>query len=187
MHLDGRDGAGKQSVEHGDRGMRECAGIDDQSCRAGSCLLNPRHQLALVVALAKLYRKSKLGGFTLASCAHVVESLLAIDLRLAGPKQVEIGAVQDVDRFGHGGAWGCVVMRDLAGSRSRSRQMKRAPLSAFPPFGKNDPARSQARWPRHLHSTGGFAALLANLCDVLGQLIVKVVGRPRDRTVADQE
>src|SRR5262245_49073634 len=139
MHLDGRDGAGKQSVEHGDRGMREGAGIDDQSCRACSCLLNPRHQLALVVALAKLYRKSKLDGFTLASCAHVVESLLAIDLRLPGPKQVEIGAVQDVDRFGHGGAWGRVAMPDLAGSRSRSRQTKRAPLSAFPPFGKKRP------------------------------------------------
>src|SRR5262249_57491688 len=85
MHLDGRDGAGKQSVEHGDRGMREGAGIDDQSCRAGSCLLNPRHQLALVLALPKLYPKPNLPAFTLPSSAHTVHTLLALDLRLPGP------------------------------------------------------------------------------------------------------
>src|SRR4029079_8006662 len=69
-----------------------------------------------MIALAKFYRKSKLSRFTLASCAHVVERLLAVDLRLPGPKQIEIGAIQDVERFGHGGAsGGCDA--DPAGSR----------------------------------------------------------------------
>src|SRR4029078_4633813 len=59
MHLDGRNGAGEQSIQDGDRRMGEGAGIDDQPCRFGSCLLNPSHELAFMVALAEVYRKSE--------------------------------------------------------------------------------------------------------------------------------
>ena len=66
MHLDGRNGAGEQSVQHGDRRMGEGAGVDDQPCSLGPCLLDPGHELALMVALAEVYRKSKRFGLRLA-------------------------------------------------------------------------------------------------------------------------
>src|SRR5206468_11655219 len=57
MHLDRGNRASQQGIKHGDRGMGEGAGIDDQPRRAVPRLLDPCHQLALMVALAKVYRK----------------------------------------------------------------------------------------------------------------------------------
>ena len=119
MHLHARKLRGEQGVEHGDRAMGEGAGIDDQPRRFLLCLLNPGHQLALMIALPEVDGKAQFGRLPLAPRPHVLQGLAAIDLRLPRPEQVQIGTVQDVDRFGHG-------------VRQAQRVSGRAPLTAFP-------------------------------------------------------
>src|SRR6187200_450491 len=63
---------------------------------------------------------------------------------------------------------------------------KRAPLSAFPPFGKTSCENRSRDGSRSPASASDLAALLADLGDVLGQLIVKIVRRARDDVVADE-
>jgi len=41
------------------------------------------------------------GGARLAEAAYVVEGLVSVNLRLAGPQEVEVGAAQHIDRFRH--------------------------------------------------------------------------------------
>src|SRR3990170_3718830 len=54
MHLDRRNRASQQRIQHGDRGMGEGPGIDDQPGSLCPRFLDPCYQLALMVALAKL-------------------------------------------------------------------------------------------------------------------------------------
>ena len=82
--------------------MREGASVDDQPGRIGPGLLDPCDQLALVVALPKLHRMPECLGLLSAPLVQIVQCLVTVDFRFTGPKQVEIRAVQDVDRFGHG-------------------------------------------------------------------------------------
>src|SRR5581483_443782 len=93
-----------------------------------------------MVTLAKVYRKSERLGLRLAFRLDVVERILPVNLGLTGPKQVEIGTVQDKDRFGHDKC----AAPDGPGRASWAnapRRTRRAPLSAFPPFGQAKGAR----------------------------------------------
>ena len=54
VYLDGRDFAGEQGIEHGDRGVGEGARIDNEPGGGHAGLLDPGHELAFVIALAEI-------------------------------------------------------------------------------------------------------------------------------------
>src|SRR5581483_5778507 len=87
-----------------------------------------------MITLAKVYRKSERLGLRLALHPDVVERVLPVNLGLTRPEQVEVGTVQHEDRFGHDGAKR--LMGRCANRVRAPRRSKRAPLSAFPPFGQ---------------------------------------------------
>src|SRR5262245_50103754 len=103
MNLDARNRASQQRIEQRDRSVGEGAGIDNQPRALRPRFLDPGHEFALVVALAKCDREPERCRLTLASDAQIVERFPAVNLGLTGPKQVEIGTVQHVNRLGHGG------------------------------------------------------------------------------------
>src|SRR5262245_32068032 len=97
MNLDARNRASQQRIEQRDRSVGESAGIDNQPRALRSGFLDPGHELAFVVALAKCDRESERCRLALASDAQILERLPAVNFGLPGPKQVEIGAVQHVN------------------------------------------------------------------------------------------
>ena len=132
------DRQGLQRVEKGDRGVAVAGGVDHQGAGRGSRLLHPVDQLTLVVGLPE-HHLSPLGGrLRLAERLNVLESRMPIDVRLARSKQVEVGTVQDVDRFGHASRHAkSAVLYRRASSVTSSRPGTR--------FGIGDAAHHQRR------------------------------------------
>ena len=64
--------------------------------------MQPVDQLTLVIGLKEGYGVPGFGSVGLAGLANLVQRKRAIDLRLARAQQIQVGPVDDVDRFGHG-------------------------------------------------------------------------------------
>ena len=64
----------------------------------GLRLVQPVDQMALMVGLAHVDREAERPRLVLEPAGDVVERVGAVDFRLAQAQQVEVGAVEDVDR-----------------------------------------------------------------------------------------
>ena len=88
-HLGGRDG-----IAQGHTGVRVAGGINHHYIGLPYGILNPRHQLPFIVALAKLNVRTAFGLF-----AHrafdIGQRGGTINLWLPLPQQVEVGAVEE--------------------------------------------------------------------------------------------
>src|SRR6516225_7252978 len=96
-----------QRVEKSDRGVAVGAGIDHDAGKAGARFLYPVDQLTFMIALPAIGLQPQLAGMSAAGCLDIRQRVMAIDLRLAGSQQIEVGAVEDEDGFGHA-VWGRV-------------------------------------------------------------------------------
>ena len=109
--------------------------------------------------------------FARSSARNVLQGLLAVDLRLPGPKQVQIGAVQDVDRFGHGvrRRWNirpCAEIWAETDASALYQLFRRSAKSGSPARGRPE------------RSAGRVAALLPHLFDLCLELVVRSSGAP---------
>ena len=100
MAFHDRDAQRLKGVEQGHRGVTVAGGVDDERRGLFAGFLDPVDQLALVIGLAEHHGRAV--GDPFAQGADVIQRLAAIDVRLAHPKQVEVGAVQDVEDGGFG-------------------------------------------------------------------------------------
>src|SRR5215207_9472232 len=114
VHFYGDRAAAADRIPQGERGVRVGAGVDDDAGALETGLLDPPHELALVVGLAE----GQLDGGFACPLAHAaldfIEGRRTIDRRLAPAEQVEVRTVEDVNR-GH------------RGEALRSRPRKRRP------------------------------------------------------------
>ncbi len=97
MHLDDRQIGGVQRVEDRHRGMGQRAGVDDDAVGRLARLMDPIDELAFVVGLAEIDRQIERRGARQAALLDIGQRIIAIGRRLAHPKQVQIGAIQDKD------------------------------------------------------------------------------------------
>ena len=97
MHLDHRQTGGGERVEHGDRGMGQRAGIQNDAVGRFTRLLDPVDQLAFVIGLAKIDLQVERGRAREAARFDIGQGVMAVDRRLAHPEQVQIGAVEHKD------------------------------------------------------------------------------------------
>ena len=88
-HLGGGDGIAQRHA-----GVGVAGGIDHHHIGLPQSVLNPRHQRAFVVALAKLNVRAALGLFT-HGVFDVGQRRGAVNLRLPLPQQIEVGAVEE--------------------------------------------------------------------------------------------
>ena len=93
MDFDGGQGDGLQCVEDGDGRVGVGGWVDDDAVKFAKSLLNPIDENALVVGLANIDGKAEL-------CCGLLDEgdergivLLAVDIRFADAKHVEIWAV----------------------------------------------------------------------------------------------
>src|SRR4029453_9976785 len=131
MNLDARNRASQQRIEQRDRSVGEGAGIDNHPRALRSRLLDPPHELPFMVSLAKCDPESQCCRLALASNAQIVEGFPAVNLGFPGPKQVEIGTVQHVNRLGHGGLETLDTAGPGAGSLRSSRHEGIGPFTSF--------------------------------------------------------
>src|SRR3546814_9171328 len=68
----------------------------------GLGLVEPVDEMALVVRLPHVDRAIERARAILELPGDIVERIVAVDLGLAQAQQIEVGAVQDEDRVGHG-------------------------------------------------------------------------------------
>lgn len=98
MDLDDRDLDALDGVVEGNGGVGERAGVEeDGEAAARGGLVQPVDEMAFVVGLAQVYAQAKGQGLVGEGIRDAVEGVMAVDLRLAGAEQVEVGAVQDHD------------------------------------------------------------------------------------------
>src|SRR5579859_3842769 len=107
VNFDDRLPDGLERIEKSDRGMAVGAGIDHDSGKAGPRFLYPVDQLTFMIALPAIDLQPQAGGMRAASRFDIRQRVMAIDLRLAGSQQIEVGAVDNEDLFGHA-LWGRV-------------------------------------------------------------------------------
>ena len=90
------------SVMQSDRCMCVCTRIDDHCTGVDVCVMQPVDQLSFVIGLKEGGRIPRFAGMGLAGLTDLVQRQAAIDLRLSRPQHIQVGAVDDVDRFRHG-------------------------------------------------------------------------------------
>ncbi len=93
MDFDGGQGDGFQRVQYGDGRVGVGGRIDDDAVEFAQCLLNPIDENALVVGLADIDDEAELRRGLLDEGDERGVVLLAIDIRFADAKHVEIWAV----------------------------------------------------------------------------------------------
>ncbi len=94
MDFDKRYRNPEQRIAQGNAGMGQGAGVDDDEVDvfvAGG--MNAVDQLIFRVALQKLNMMAGILGYLQQARIDVYQSLFAVDFRLPGAKQIEIGAV----------------------------------------------------------------------------------------------
>src|SRR5271155_277951 len=101
MHLDGRDFHRDQCIVQRNRGVRIAAGIDDDPCGlVGMRLVDEIDQLAFAVGLPAIGLEAELRGRLGAKLLDIGELGMAIGLGLARSQQIEVRAVEHVNRIG---------------------------------------------------------------------------------------
>ena len=94
MDFHDRNLGGGDGIAQGDAGVRVPSGIDHHDIGLPHGVLNPRHQRAFIVALAKLNFCATLGLFT-HGAFDICQRGCPVNLRLPLPQQIEVGAVEE--------------------------------------------------------------------------------------------
>lgn len=101
VDFDGRNADGSDSIPQRDTGVGETAWIEyDSANTIAARLLNAIDKCPLMVGLEEIGLKAKFGSKSADTPIDVVQGLATINFRLAGAKEVQIGAVQDQDFHG---------------------------------------------------------------------------------------
>ncbi len=101
VHFDGRNFHRRQSVMQGDRGMGIAPGIDDDPGRlCGMRLVDEIDQFAFAIGLPAIGLQAELLRGLGAKFLDIGKCRMAIGLRLAHPQQIEVRAVEHVNRLG---------------------------------------------------------------------------------------
>lgn len=101
MKFHHRYGNGLDRIVKGDRGMGKGAGIDGDTGSPLAGLMHPINEHALVIALAKLDSQSEFGSNGRTFLLDIGQGLAAVDARFAFSQHVEVGTVEDENRFAH--------------------------------------------------------------------------------------
>src|SRR5215475_6679411 len=102
MDFDNRRFEGVQRVKDCNRCVGECSGIDHDSARGFSRLVDPVDDLVFTVRLVKAKFKSVLAGDLATVGLNIGESFVPVDVRLPLAQKIEVRSVQYVDDAGHG-------------------------------------------------------------------------------------
>src|SRR5688572_21083202 len=94
MDFNRRLACGADRVAEGNRRMGEPARIDHDPLRRTAGLLHPIDQLAFVIGLPEIDRKTKAGGSFPAIRIDLGKRTAAIDGRLARTEEIEVRAVE---------------------------------------------------------------------------------------------
>ena len=97
MQLDDRQLNGRDGVAQGDTGVRVGGGIQRDGMHSPLGLLNPGDQLPLVIGLAELHRYSEGLGAHLNRGFDTGQGVPAVNLRLAGSEQIQVGTIEEED------------------------------------------------------------------------------------------
>ena len=97
MNLDGRYPDCRNRIPQRNAGMGVGCGIDDNHIKLSLCLLDPTHQFAFLIGLAKINPYGLLRGPFAYFCLDIGQSGVAINLRLALSQQIQIRSVQEED------------------------------------------------------------------------------------------
>ena len=100
MAFDDRDRQGPERVQQGHRGVGIAGRVDHDGRGLLAGLMDQFDQLALVIGLAEHHHGPV--GRPFAHRLDVGQGLMAVDVGLADPEQVEVRAVQDVEDGGLG-------------------------------------------------------------------------------------
>ena len=101
VHFDGRNFRRHQGIMQRDRGVRIAAGVDDDPGRlVGMRLVDEIDQFGFAAGLPAIGFQAELRGGVGAKFLDIGEGGMAVGLGLAGPQQIEVGAVEHVDRLG---------------------------------------------------------------------------------------
>ena len=96
MHLDDGHAAASDRIGDGDRGVRECGGVDDDAgVFAAYALLKLVDDLALKVALKKLELDIVLLGLLGEILVDLIKGDVPIDMRLAVSEDIETWSLND--------------------------------------------------------------------------------------------
>ena len=103
VHFHRRDFHRDQRIVQRDRGVRIAAGVDDDAGHLlGMRLVDEVDQFAFAVGLAAIGLQAELRRGLRAQFFDIGERRMAIRLRLPDPQQIEVRAVEDIDRRGRG-------------------------------------------------------------------------------------
>ena len=120
MHFDGRDFHRDQRVVQRDRGVRIAAGIDDDADRLLRMrLVDEIDQLAFAVGLPAIGLQAELRRRFRAQLLDIGERRMAVGLGLARPQQIEVRAVEHIDRRGRGWPSWAIRIPAMGGGWSR--------------------------------------------------------------------
>ena len=101
MHFDGWNFHRHQSVMQRDRGVRIAAGVDDDpGGLVGMGSVDEIDQFAFAVGLPAIGFQAELRRGFRAKLLDVDELCMTVGLGLAGPQQIEVRAVEHVNRLG---------------------------------------------------------------------------------------
>ena len=90
-----------QRVENGDRRVRKCRRINHDAGGSLARFVNPVDDLVFAIALAEFDIELQLRGNFPAIVLDIPERIVTLDVRLALPQQIEIRAIENVDKAAH--------------------------------------------------------------------------------------
>ena len=101
MDFNNRQSDSLESVVNGDRSVGIGGGIDEDRVGGLRRILNPGHELALMVGLPEITIQPKAFTGLSAQSLNPCKGRVTIDTGLTGPKKIEIGSVKHQNAFGH--------------------------------------------------------------------------------------
>ena len=103
VHFQNRPLKGIERIQDRHRCMAIGPWVDDDPRRILARLLDPVHQLPLMVRLVAGHRHAQFGRQTRQRRLDIGQRLAPVNLGLALTQKVQVRAIQNKDRLGHGG------------------------------------------------------------------------------------
>ena len=97
MNFDDRQTARQQSIQNRDGRMRISRGIDDNRGVGLTGFLNPRNQIAFVIALTEIDGEAQRFTFGDTSGLDVLQRFASVYFRLSGSQHIQVGTVYNQD------------------------------------------------------------------------------------------
>ncbi len=106
VQLQQRNACALDRIHQSNAGMCISPSIEDQACQLIlgmqlTCFVDPVNQLTFMIALVKAQRQAMTVCLLLAQLLHIGQRLRAVNRRFTCTQQIEIGAIEDKNRFCH--------------------------------------------------------------------------------------